>query len=69
MIGVTVVAEGNWPSFRGEQAAGVGDGPDLPEIMDGESGKGLLYKVRCSRSGPFQSHRVARSFVPDHGGQ
>jgi len=46
MIGVTVVAEGNWPSFRGEQAAGVGDGPDLPEIMDAESGKGLLYKVR-----------------------
>ena len=46
MIGVTVVAEGNWPSFRGEQAAGVGDGPDLPEIMDGGSGKGLLYKVR-----------------------
>lgn len=46
MVGIALVTEGNWPSFRGEQAAGVGDGPDLPEIMDAESGKGLLYKVR-----------------------
>ena len=64
-----MVAEGNWPSFRGEQAAGVGDGPDLPEIMDGESWQGFALQGEGSRSGTFQSDRVARSFIPDHGGQ
>jgi outer membrane protein assembly factor BamB len=35
----------NWPSFRGEHAAGVADGADLPENWDAESGEGIRYKV------------------------
>ncbi|MFP6893002.1 MAG: PQQ-binding-like beta-propeller repeat protein [Opitutales bacterium] len=35
----------NWPSFRGTHAAGVSEGPALPEKFDGRTGKGLTFKV------------------------
>jgi len=37
---------GNWPSFRGERAAGVAENVDLPEKFDGVTGEGLRFKVR-----------------------
>ncbi|HEX7175074.1 MAG TPA: PQQ-binding-like beta-propeller repeat protein [Pyrinomonadaceae bacterium] len=36
----------NWPSFRGEQAAGVAEGQNLPERWDAAKGLGLKWKTR-----------------------
>lgn len=36
----------NWPSFRGQHAAGVADGQNLPEAWDGEKGTAIKWKVR-----------------------
>ncbi len=36
----------NWPSFRGEHAAGVADGQNLPERWDGEAGSSIKWKTR-----------------------
>jgi outer membrane protein assembly factor BamB len=38
-------AGGDWPSFRGNHAAGVADGANLPDKWDGEAGEGILWKV------------------------
>ena len=35
----------NWPSFRGEHAAGVADGQNLPDAWDGEQGTAIKWKV------------------------
>jgi outer membrane protein assembly factor BamB len=37
---------GNWPSFRGDHAAGVADGQDLPDQWSGETGQNIRWKVR-----------------------
>ncbi len=34
----------NWPSFRGNHAAGVADGQNLPEVWDGEKGTAIRWK-------------------------
>ncbi len=39
-------AGGNWPSFRGNYAAGVADGQNLPEQWDGEKGTNVKWKTR-----------------------
>jgi outer membrane protein assembly factor BamB len=39
-------SRGNWPSFRGEYAAGVADGQNLPEQWDGEKGVAIKWKTR-----------------------
>ena len=36
----------HWPSFRGQHAAGVADGQNLPEAWDGEKGTAIKWKVR-----------------------
>jgi outer membrane protein assembly factor BamB len=36
----------NWPSFRGDHAAGVADGANLPELWDGEKGVNIKWKAR-----------------------
>jgi outer membrane protein assembly factor BamB len=36
---------GNWPSFRGDHAAGVADGQNLPERWDGEKGTSIKWKT------------------------
>ena len=36
---------GNWPSFRGENAAGVADGVNLPETWDGVEGANIKWKT------------------------
>src|SRR6185437_4196299 len=36
----------NWPSFRGDHAAGVGDGANLPEKWDPEAGTNIKWKAR-----------------------
>ncbi|HZN11285.1 MAG TPA: PQQ-binding-like beta-propeller repeat protein [Blastocatellia bacterium] len=36
----------NWPSFRGQDAAGVAEGQNLPERWDGEKGAGVKWKTR-----------------------
>lgn len=36
----------NWPSFRGDHAAGVADGQNLPDAWDGEKGDGIKWKTR-----------------------
>src|SRR5215831_10353185 len=36
----------NWPSFRGDHAAGVADGQNLPERWDGEAGSSIKWKTR-----------------------
>ncbi|MEO1843488.1 MAG: PQQ-binding-like beta-propeller repeat protein [Akkermansiaceae bacterium] len=41
----SAMADENWPSFRGEHAAGVLDGVNLPEQWDAESGEGIKFKV------------------------
>lgn len=35
----------NWPSFRGANAAGIGDGQGVPSDWDGETGRNVLWKV------------------------
>src|SRR5436853_4525968 len=35
----------NWPSFRGEHAAGVADGQNLPDQWDGEKGTNIKWKT------------------------
>jgi outer membrane protein assembly factor BamB len=35
----------NWPSFRGDHAAGVADGQNLPESWDGEKGTAIKWKT------------------------
>ncbi len=37
---------GNWPAFRGEHAAGVADGQNLPEAWDAEKGTAIKWKTR-----------------------
>lgn len=36
---------GNWPSFRGDHAAGVADGQNLPDRWDGEKGTSIKWKT------------------------
>jgi outer membrane protein assembly factor BamB len=36
----------NWPSFRGQHAAGVADGQNLPDTWDGEKGTAIKWKTR-----------------------
>ena len=36
---------GNWPSFRGSQAAGVADGQQLPDCWNGEKGENILWRI------------------------
>jgi outer membrane protein assembly factor BamB len=36
----------NWPSFRGDHAAGVADGQNLPDRWDAEAGVGIKWKTR-----------------------
>lgn len=36
---------GNWPSFRGDHAAGVADGANLPDRWDGEKGTSIKWKT------------------------
>jgi outer membrane protein assembly factor BamB len=36
---------GNWPSFRGRQAAGVADGQNLPDKWDGAKGENVLWRT------------------------
>jgi outer membrane protein assembly factor BamB len=38
-------AAGSWPSFRGAEAAGVGDGQNLPDTWDGKQGTNILWHV------------------------
>jgi outer membrane protein assembly factor BamB len=35
----------NWPSFRGDHAAGVAEGQNLPESWDGEKGTAIKWKA------------------------
>ena len=37
--------KGNWPSFRGQNAAGVSEKLDLPDKWDPETGQGIRFKV------------------------
>ena len=37
--------ESNWPSFRGQNAAGVSEGLNLPDKWDAETGEGIRFKV------------------------
>ena len=39
-------AGNNWPSFRGDHAAGVADGANLPEQWDGEKGVNIKWKAQ-----------------------
>lgn len=39
-------AKDNWPSFRGQNAAGVADNQNLPDTWDGEKGTAIKWKVR-----------------------
>ena len=41
----------NWPSFRGTLAAGVGDGLNLPEKWNAETGEGVRFKVEIEGLG------------------
>ena len=44
---LSVTAQTNqWPSFRGEFAAGVADKQNLPDTWDGAKGTGVKWKVR-----------------------
>ena len=36
----------NWPSFRGDHAAGVAEGQNLPDSWDGEKGTSVKWKTR-----------------------
>ena len=36
----------NWPSFRGEYAAGVADGQNLPDAWNGEKSVSIKWKAR-----------------------
>jgi outer membrane protein assembly factor BamB len=38
-------AAGSWPSFRGTEAAGVGDGQNLPDTWDGKQGDNIQWHV------------------------
>ena len=38
-------ADANWPSFRGPQATGVGDGRNPPVTFDGKEGSNLAWKT------------------------
>ena len=40
-----MVADGNWPSFRGPLARGVADGQRLPDTWNGESGASVIWKT------------------------
>ena len=41
----------NWPSFRGEFASGVSEGPALPKKFSGETGEGLLFRTKVPGMG------------------
>ena len=36
----------NWPTFRGDHAAGVADGSNLPDQWDAEKGVNIKWKAR-----------------------
>jgi outer membrane protein assembly factor BamB len=38
-------ATGSWPSFRGAEAGGVGDGQNLPDMWDGKQGDNIRWHV------------------------
>lgn len=56
------IGQDNWPSFRGDHAAGVAEGQNLPETWDGEKGIAIKWKVRVpglSHSSPvIWGHRL-----------
>ena len=41
----SVVQAQNWPSFRGQNGAGVGDGNDPPTTWDAEKSINILWKT------------------------
>ena len=46
LLGSSVLADGNWPSFRGPSASGVAsDDSALLETWDAKTGEGILFKV------------------------
>lgn len=38
-------SKGNWPSFRGPQAAGIAEGQHLPDRWDGKTGENILWRT------------------------
>ncbi len=40
------IKKDNWPSFRGQNAAGIADNQNLPEAWDGEKGTAIKWKAR-----------------------
>jgi outer membrane protein assembly factor BamB len=51
LLAVSIAAQkqpgpNNWPSFRGQDAAGVADGQNLPEQWDGAKGTSIKWKTR-----------------------
>jgi outer membrane protein assembly factor BamB len=40
-----IKTDGNWPSFRGDHAAGVADDQNLPDEWDGREGKNILWQT------------------------
>ncbi len=38
-------SDGNWPSFRGQQASGVADKQNLPDRWDAKSGENILWRT------------------------
>lgn len=41
-----VAGDNNWPSFRGQHAAGVANAQNLPDTWDAATGENILWKVR-----------------------
>ena len=44
-FGVFGATAGNWPSFRGTEAAGVADGQNLPDTWNVQTGKNILWRT------------------------
>ena len=49
---------GNWPSFRGPQAAGVADGQQLPDRWNVEKGENILWRTQHSGARTLESDRL-----------
>ena len=63
----------NWPSFRGDHAAGVADGQNLPEAWDGEKGMAIKWKANIpglAHSSPivWDDHVFVSTAVSSRGG-
>ena len=44
-ITLSIVAESNWPQYRGPQASGVSDGAAAPTHWDIETGENILWRT------------------------